>query len=145
MASGYPFDIPPPDANVLTYAALAYHLPLIISFSVAERTQFVWGGCMLLPLTELRAGAHGILAAWADGGYSDDLIVAAKCTEHGLFVASPACAVFPQRITGAEITGRGLIAQFCGKERTSKLSFCRLFISVSCLQTVMSISVLVVA
>lgn len=34
--------------------------------------------------------------AWSGGGYSDDLIVAAKCGEQGLEVLCPPFTVFPQ-------------------------------------------------
>lgn len=33
---------------------MAYHLPLIILFSLRRVTGNVWGGCMLLPLAALR-------------------------------------------------------------------------------------------
>ena len=32
-AAGYPFDIPPLGAGLLTHCMLAYHLPLLIAFS----------------------------------------------------------------------------------------------------------------
>lgn len=35
--------------------------------------------------------------AWEDGGYSDDLIVASTCSQHGLTILCPSFAVFPQR------------------------------------------------
>ena len=31
--AGYPFDVPPPGAGLLTHCMLAYHLPLLIAFS----------------------------------------------------------------------------------------------------------------
>ena len=34
--------------------------------------------------------------AWEHGGYSDDLIVAAQCSHHGLRILCPAFALFPQ-------------------------------------------------
>ena len=59
--AGYPFDVPAEDACLLAYAALSYHLPLIVPFSVKERTQFVWGGCMLFRTSEMRHDSRGIL------------------------------------------------------------------------------------
>ncbi|KAK9841846.1 hypothetical protein WJX81_007075 [Elliptochloris bilobata] len=100
MATGYPLDIPPPGAGLLTYAVLVYHLPLLIGFSLRARAAFVWGGCMLLPLAHLRADTYGIMAAWEHGGYSDDLIVAAQCNRHGLRILCPAFALFPQWLDG---------------------------------------------
>lgn len=34
--------------------------------------------------------------AWEEGGYSDDLTVASKCTEQGLVIYCPSYAIFPQ-------------------------------------------------
>lgn len=34
--------------------------------------------------------------AWHEGGYSDDMILAAKCSEYGLSVGVPPTAIFPQ-------------------------------------------------
>lgn len=62
---GYPFDVPEAGASLLTYCCLVYHLPLVIAFSVRQRTSFVWGGCMLLPLADLRSDAHGIMHSWS--------------------------------------------------------------------------------
>lgn len=62
LFAGYPLDIPPPGAGLLTYAVLVYHLPLLIGFSLRPRAAFVWGGCMLLPLAHLRADTYGIMA-----------------------------------------------------------------------------------
>ena len=61
LTAGYPFDIPDPGAGVLSYAALVYHLPLLIGFSLSESTSFVWGGCMLFPLAALQSDSHGIM------------------------------------------------------------------------------------
>ena len=36
------------------------------------------------------------LQAWSNGGYSDDLIVAAKCGENSLSILCPSFTVFPQ-------------------------------------------------
>ena len=59
--TGYPFDVPCEGAGVLSYCALSYHLPLIVPFSIKQRTQFVWGGCMLFRAEEMRGDARGIL------------------------------------------------------------------------------------
>lgn len=96
MATGYPFDIPPARCGLLTYCVLVYHLPLLIAFSLFQRTRFVWGGCMMLRLGNLRGDKFGILQAWREGGYSDDLTLASQCTQHGLAIAVPSFAVFPQ-------------------------------------------------
>ena len=45
LCLGYPFDVPPPGANLLAYCALSYHLPLLVAFSVRQRIDFVWYVC----------------------------------------------------------------------------------------------------
>uniref|UniRef100_A0A7S3VJX6 ceramide glucosyltransferase n=1 Tax=Dunaliella tertiolecta TaxID=3047 RepID=A0A7S3VJX6_DUNTE len=99
MATGYPFDIPQEGAGLPAYCMLVYHLALLIPFSAQQRATFVWGGCMLLRADCLRPhDRYGILQAWLDGGYSDDLILAAQCGKQGLAVATPSFAIFPQRL-----------------------------------------------
>lgn len=44
------------------------------------------------------AKRHSVPQAWADGGYSDDLIVAAKCGEAGLAILCPSSSVFRQSL-----------------------------------------------
>lgn len=97
VGTGYPFDIPDPKSNVLTYAALSYHLPLVIGLSLHTKTQFVWGGCMVFRAEDVSKDDRlGFLAAWADGGYSDDLILAARCTQLQLPILCPPHAIYPQ-------------------------------------------------
>ena len=52
---------------------------------------------MLFPLDPMTNDSYGIMHAWREGGYSDDLIVAAKCLEHKLKILCPSSAIFPQR------------------------------------------------
>ena len=59
--AGYPFDVPEVGAGVFTCAALAYHLPLMIAFSVKQRINFVWGGCMLFSRTDMTGDTYGIM------------------------------------------------------------------------------------
>jgi hypothetical protein len=61
MATGYPFDIPAPGAGLMSYCILAYHLPLIVVFSMSNRALNVWGGCMLLPAAHLHKDTYGFL------------------------------------------------------------------------------------
>lgn len=49
----------------------------------------------------LHPSAERLPQAWQQGGYSDDLILAAKCSEHRLAVAVPSCSIFPQWCAGA--------------------------------------------
>lgn len=43
------------------------------------------------------------LQAWQDGGYSDDLTVASKCTELGLVIYCPGYSIFPQWWVGCAL------------------------------------------
>jgi hypothetical protein len=61
LATGYPFDVPEPGAGLLSYCVLAYHLPLIIVFSLGRRALNVWGGCMLLRAEAFRSDRLGFL------------------------------------------------------------------------------------
>lgn len=98
MATGYPMDVPETGSNLFTYCMMAYHLPLLIALSIRQHSNFVWGGCMVFRAETLRSDTIGIVKAWADGGYSDDLIVAAKCSEAGLKIHCPSSAIFRQTL-----------------------------------------------
>eukprot|EP00877_Chromochloris_zofingiensis_P011213 jgi/Chrzof1/6345/Cz18g05040.t1 len=98
MATGFPFDIPPPRASLLSYAVLVYHLPLLIGFSASHATSFVWGGCMMMRMTAMKEDTAGLVKAWCDGGYSDDLLIGGLCSEQNLKILSPPSALFPQRL-----------------------------------------------
>lgn len=97
VATAYPFDIPDgPTASLFTYATLAYHLPLSVGLAINSKTRFVWGGCMAFRMSDMEADRLGILQKWVNGGYSDDLTVAARMNKLGLDVYCPSYAVFPQ-------------------------------------------------
>eukprot|EP01025_Chloroclados_australasicus_P004586 TRINITY_DN11174_c0_g1_i3.p1 TRINITY_DN11174_c0_g1~~TRINITY_DN11174_c0_g1_i3.p1 ORF type:complete len:327 (+),score=23.19 TRINITY_DN11174_c0_g1_i3:144-983(+) len=81
MSTAYPFDLPDKNANILTYAILVFHLPLIIGISFQEHSHFVWGGCMLLPLADMQQGdKYQILSAWSTDAEQPclDLLAASK-------------------------------------------------------------------
>jgi len=115
LATGFPFDVPVrpqssardiSDRGALAralctlaqHATMWHHLPLLVPFSLFGRGHFVWGGCMLFRAPELARDAHGIVSAWRDGGYSDDLVAAATSVAARRPVLSPAAAFFPQRL-----------------------------------------------
>lgn len=56
-----------------------------------------YGFVKVRPLWYTDLDVHGKPQAWEDGGYSDDLIVASTCSQHGLTILCPSFAVFPQR------------------------------------------------
>eukprot|EP00898_Chlorokybus_atmophyticus_P006719 jgi/Chlat1/7048/Chrsp56S00528 len=96
IATGFPFDIP--GNTFASYCIMAYHLPLVVGFSTDGRTPFVWGGCMLLRTSDLLEDRHGCVSALRDGGYSDDLTLAAVASAHSRSVVCPAQALFPQQL-----------------------------------------------
>ncbi len=91
MATGYPLDLVPPGSNLWAHAAAAFHLVLVPAMSHG-RTFFAWGGCMMFRQDDLVRDAYGLVSAWRNGGYSDDLIAGTKCFEHGLKIACPEAA-----------------------------------------------------
>ncbi|KAK9864087.1 hypothetical protein WJX84_002864 [Apatococcus fuscideae] len=106
MVTGYPFDIPPENVDLLTLCMLVYHLPLLIAFSVRQQTDFLYGGCMMFPLEPLQSGQYPFIQAWQDGGYSDDLTAASVCNQHGLQILCPSSAIFPQHLQGPTTIGQ---------------------------------------
>jgi hypothetical protein len=62
--------VPPRGAGLLTYCVLAYHLPLLIAFSIRQRTSFIWGGCMLMPLADLRTDRYGFMKVCLEASMS---------------------------------------------------------------------------
>lgn len=100
VATAYPFDIPhSPDASLFSYAMLAYHLPLSVGLAISTKTKFVWGGCMLFRMEDMDTDRFGIISSWCQGGYSDDLTVAARLGKLKQAIFCPSTAVFPQWIS----------------------------------------------
>jgi hypothetical protein len=98
LANGFPFDLPPPGGAFANYLTMVYHMVLLVAFSQGEWTKNVWGGCMLLRAVDLRRDTHGLVSKYRDGGYSDDLILAALCDQHKRLVGCPHDAIFPQHM-----------------------------------------------
>eukprot|EP00878_Enallax_costatus_P046060 GHUV01055652.1.p1 GENE.GHUV01055652.1~~GHUV01055652.1.p1 ORF type:complete len:139 (+),score=50.41 GHUV01055652.1:160-576(+) len=98
MVTGYPYDIvtAPNTSNsnfwgrLCSYAAAAYHLPLSIGFSVADRGGFVWGGVMVLRANYLAAAAAELAAA--DGAKAAGLVVGAQAAAAGSQKAASGCS-----------------------------------------------------
>lgn len=68
----------------------------IILKNRSQDIDFMWGGCMLFRAKELKTDSLGILSAWKNGGYSDDLTVAATCVQQNTKIRCPSHAIFPQ-------------------------------------------------
>jgi cellulose synthase/poly-beta-1,6-N-acetylglucosamine synthase-like glycosyltransferase len=91
LVTGYPLDLMPSGGNLWAHAVAAFHLVLVPAMSHG-RTFFAWGGCMMFRRDDLARDAYGLVSAWRNGGYSDDLIAGTKCVEHGLKIACPEAA-----------------------------------------------------
>lgn len=100
LVTGYPFDVPSERAPFPTYMCAVFHMVLIVAFSQGRVTKNVWGGCMLLRAEDVRSDAHGIASAYRDGGYSDDLILAAIADREKKTILCPPTAVFPSYSDG---------------------------------------------
>mmetsp|Transcript_19855 Transcript_19855/g.55228 ORF Transcript_19855/g.55228 Transcript_19855/m.55228 type:complete len:405 (+) Transcript_19855:295-1509(+) len=98
MATGYPHDIVTDSSSYFANCIAAVHHVLGIGTCMHERHMFIWGGCMLLPLSILQCDKYGITTAFRNGGYSDDLIMVTTCKEFGLVSICPLFSVYPQRI-----------------------------------------------
>jgi hypothetical protein len=98
LTNGFPMDLPSRSSPFANYLTFVYHLVLLIAFSQGEVAKNVWGGCMMLRRESLAKDAYGLVTAYRDGGYSDDLILASACDEHDEIVGCPHEAVFPQRL-----------------------------------------------
>jgi len=103
MATAYPFDVPSPDSGLSPFCVAAYHLRLIIFFSIGGAlSRFAWGGCMLFRCRELVEDPHGLVRAWRHGGYSDDLIASAIANARKLRIVCGASAIVAQQLDASE-------------------------------------------
>lgn len=96
VGSGYSFDWVHPDAMSLpTQLVLMWRMVAMAAF-MHERPINVWGGALMFRREGLLGGgAVPLCHAWRDGGYSEDLITIALARKHGLPIAMPLGAIFP--------------------------------------------------
>ena len=98
MCTAYPFDVPALESGLVSYCVAAYHLRLIIAFSLGYTTTFVWGGCMLYRKRDLIQDAHKLVSSWRNGGYSDDLIASSICQANKLTIMCNPSSVLLQEL-----------------------------------------------
>ena len=98
MATAYPFDVPAPNSGIIPFCVAAYHLRLIIAFSLGSTAKFVWGGCMLYHTSTLKEDTYGLVSSWKNGGYSDDLIVSSLANAKKLTISCNPSAVLYQEL-----------------------------------------------
>ncbi|CAN6451411.1 unnamed protein product [Victoria cruziana] len=93
IQTGYPLDLP--SGTLGSYCIYEYHMPCSMGFATGGRTFFLWGGCMMMHADDFRNDHYGVVSTLRDGGYSDDMTLAAVAGAHKQLITSPAVAVFP--------------------------------------------------
>jgi cellulose synthase/poly-beta-1,6-N-acetylglucosamine synthase-like glycosyltransferase len=101
IASGWPNDFIPPDCastpSFASFMLLGYRCLSHVSMGTLNPT-VLWGGCLLLRRAELFDSQIGILEAWRNSGYSDDMILIGRARKAGRSIAIPPSAFLPSRI-----------------------------------------------
>ncbi|KAK4774156.1 hypothetical protein SAY87_029175 [Trapa incisa] len=93
IQTGYPLDLP--SGSLGSYCIYEYHMPCSMGFATGGKTFFLWGGCMMMHADDFRCDRYGVVSGLRDGGYSDDMTLAAIAGAHKRLITSPPVAVFP--------------------------------------------------
>ncbi|KAG8054295.1 hypothetical protein GUJ93_ZPchr0001g29329 [Zizania palustris] len=93
IQTGYPLDLP--SGSLGSYCIYEYHMPCSIGFATGGKTFFLWGGCMMMHADDFRQDLYGVVSGLKDGGYSDDMTLAAIAGQYKRLISSPPVAVFP--------------------------------------------------
>lgn len=93
IQTGYPLDLP--SGSLGSYCIYEYHMPCSMGFATGGRTFFLWGGCMMMHSDDFRSDRYGVVSGLRDGGYSDDMTLAALAGAHKRLITSPPVAIFP--------------------------------------------------
>ncbi|WOL16116.1 hypothetical protein Cni_G24898 [Canna indica] len=93
IQTGYPLDLP--SGSLGSYCIYEYHMPCSMGFATGGQTFFLWGGCMMMHAEDFRRDLYGVVSGLRDGGYSDDMTLAAIAGQHKRLIWSPPAAVFP--------------------------------------------------
>ncbi|KAL2927862.1 Ceramide glucosyltransferase 1 [Bienertia sinuspersici] len=75
IQTGYPLDLP--SGSLGSYCIYEYHMPCSMGFATGGKTFFLWGGCMMMHADDFRNDNYGVVSELRDGGYSDDMTLAA--------------------------------------------------------------------
>ncbi|KAF5458966.1 hypothetical protein F2P56_022958, partial [Juglans regia] len=75
IQTGYPLDLP--SGSLGSYCIYEYHMPCSMGFATGGKTFFLWGGCMMMHADDFRVDRYGVVSGLRDGGYSDDMTLAA--------------------------------------------------------------------
>ncbi|KAL9224545.1 hypothetical protein vseg_000569 [Gypsophila vaccaria] len=93
IQTGYPLDLP--SGSLGSYCIYEYHMPCSMGFATGGQTFFLWGGCMMMHADDFRNDNYSVVSGLRDGGYSDDMTLAAIAGAHKKLITSPPVAVFP--------------------------------------------------
>ncbi|XP_024628380.2 uncharacterized protein [Medicago truncatula] len=93
IQTGYPLDLP--SRSLWSYCIYEYHMPCSMGFDTSGRTFFLWGGCMMMHADDFRQDRYGVVSGLKDGGYFDDMTLAAIAGAHKRLITSPPLALFP--------------------------------------------------
>ncbi|GAB4839023.1 hypothetical protein Ancab_028551 [Ancistrocladus abbreviatus] len=104
IQTGYPLDLP--SGSLGSYCIYEYHMPCSMGFATGGKTFFLWGGCMMMHADDFRLDNFGVVFGLRDGGYSDDMTLAAIAGDHKLLITSPPVAVFPHPLASDLSFGR---------------------------------------
>ncbi|KAI5662752.1 hypothetical protein M9H77_22075 [Catharanthus roseus] len=104
IQTGYPLDLP--SGSLGSYCIYEYHMPCSMGFATGGKTFFLWGGCMMMHADDFRNDRHGVVSELRDGGYSDDMTLAAIAGAHKRLITSPPVAVFPHPLASDLSFGR---------------------------------------
>ncbi|XP_027925243.1 uncharacterized protein LOC114182552 [Vigna unguiculata] len=104
IQTGYPLDLP--SGSLGSYCIYEYHMPCSMGFATGGQTFFLWGGCMMMHSEDFRKDNCGVVSGLRDGGYSDDMTLAAIAGAHKKLISSPPVAVFPHPLASDLNFGR---------------------------------------
>ncbi|KAL9252979.1 rRNA methyltransferase 1, mitochondrial-like protein [Drosera capensis] len=104
IQTGYPLDLP--SGSLGSYCIYEYHMPCSMGFATGGKTFFLWGGCMMMHADDFRLDRFGVVSELRDGGYSDDMTLAAIAGAHKRLITSPPVAVFPHPLASDLSFGR---------------------------------------
>ncbi|KAL9268537.1 Ceramide glucosyltransferase-A-like protein [Drosera capensis] len=104
IQTGYPLDLP--SGSLGSYCIYEYHMPCSMGFATGGKTFFLWGGCMMMHANDFRLDRFGVVSELRDGGYSDDMTLAAIAGAHKRLITSPPVAVFPHPLASDLSFGR---------------------------------------
>ncbi|XP_019420258.1 PREDICTED: uncharacterized protein LOC109330508 [Lupinus angustifolius] len=104
IQTGYPLDLP--SGSLGSYCIYEYHMPCSMGFATGGKTFFLWGGCMMMHADDFRQDRYGLVSGLKNGGYSDDMTLAAVAGAHKRLISSPPVAVFPHPLASDLNFGR---------------------------------------